>query len=417
MTSPDTLESNDRIKVLFLTSMYYRPAGTYAGMAIHHQAVSLSKVGVDVKVVCPRPRIRWSRRHADEWESAESGELEVDGIGVHYVPFLNIPLAISSGLHATLLYHTVRRTVDRVQQSFPFDLIHSHRLFPTGYVGVKIARRWKVPAVVSAVGSDVHTHPHSHRGIRRRTVSTIAECAEVLAVSRAVAADIQCLSPRSQPVHVTYRGVDAEQFSPGRNVEELRAKLGLPADGIGVCTVGRLVKEKGVIELLAAFEEVVRRHPSVWLAMVGDGPLRRDLSTRAEASGIGQKVFLPGALKHEEVADWINAADIFALASYNEGLPNVVREAMACARPVVATDAGGTAEAVQDGLSGILVPPGHVAPLAAAIERLILSDTLRKEMGAAGRRIVLTKFDWEASATKIRRVYEDVLGLRKDFWS
>ena len=124
---------------------------------------------------------------------------------------------------------------------------------------------------------------------------------------------------------------------------------------------------------------------------------------------LSNKVHLVGRKIPSEIPWWLSAADIFALPTYHEGSPNVVREAMACGLPVVATRVGGVPEVVEDGESGILVDKKDVTSLVEAIRALINSPDMRKKMGKRGREIIEDNFTWNKNAKDLREIYEKVL--------
>lgn len=401
------------MKVLVLSSMYHKPGGTYAGLAIHRQTVQSVREGAEVRVLCPVPRFSrgalldpFGRRNP----LLRVGATRTDGVHITYLPFPNVPIGVLPGVQSLILGGCIRREMTRIRREFPFELIHAHQLFPAGHVATGMAKRFNVPVVVSAVGSDVHTHPRRNQGILRRTRSAISESDEVTAVSRGLAAQVNRLADTRKPVRVIYRGVDTERFSPVPHAAQVRSRLGLPISGLGICTVGRLVRAKGILELLDAFESLAHRFPDSWLSLVGDGPLKRMVEDRIGSGTLSGRVYMARARPQTEVAEWMNAADVFALASHAEGLPNVVLEAMACACPVVATDVGGVSEAVEDGETGILVPKENGPALAEALSRLLTSEGLRRRMGEAGRRRVLSSFSWQRNGAEILRLYGEVLG-------
>ncbi len=404
------------MKVLFFSSMYVKPGQAISGTVIHRQAVELQRRGVEVRVVCPVPRFRrggsgLGGNSKEQRALLRMGTVNLDGVEVTYVPFVNVPLRFSCGLHSRLVRRTAESVVDRIHSEFPFDLIHAHRVFPTGHAGLGLGRRFGVPLIVSAVGSDIHTHPRRLSGVRERARETLQKCAGALSVSRALAEEMRELAGAPLSVRVIYRGVDVDHFAPVDPPVPLvlRRRLGLPEDGVGIAYVGHLGRAKGLGELLEGFRTLATRVPDVWLALVGDGPFREGLSRRVDELGLVGRVIFAGARPHGEVADWVNASDLFVLASYNEGLPNVVLEAMACARPVVATDVGGTGEAVVDGETGILVPPRVVKPLAQALESLVASPSLRLSMGQAGANRVRSRFTWGRVGKELEQAYLDVL--------
>jgi glycosyltransferase involved in cell wall biosynthesis len=196
--------------------------------------------------------------------------------------------------------------------------------------------------------------------------------------------------------HGSSNGVDAEvRFNPSRfsvyQREEVRREFGVPPDCLLVGFVGRLCKDKGVLELLAAWEHVSRRRPRAHLLILGplDGsePI---LSRRLEQlRSSGRATVLT---EFREPDDCYLAMDLMVLPSHREGFPNVVLEASATALPVVTTDAVGCRDAVIDGVTGRVVAVGDVAALVGALEEYIDNPATRSTHGAAGRARVLQEF-------------------------
>jgi glycosyltransferase involved in cell wall biosynthesis len=168
--------------------------------------------------------------------------------------------------------------------------------------------------------------------------------------------------------------------------------------------VGRLAAIKGLAVLLEAIATLRAHRPdlaALRLVLVGDGPERSALEARAAALGLGAVVEFTGYLSQTAVAERLAQADVFVLPSFAEGVPVVLMEALASRTPVVATRVAGVAELVEDGVSGLLIPPGDPAPLADALARLLGDSGLRARMGAAGREIVAAEFDAAREAARL----------------
>jgi glycosyltransferase involved in cell wall biosynthesis len=225
-----------------------------------------------------------------------------------------------------------------------------------------------------------------------------------LTVSQAEAADARRLhiNPRATAIG---NGRDPAVFHPDPSARtRIRAALGVPPDRVVVIAVSRLVRHKGYPELAAAMREA----PAADLWVVGErlaSDRGEDMLHVLQAAGLGPRLRLLGY--REDVAALLAAADIFALPSHFEGLPMSVIEAMLTGLPVVATDISGPREQVVDGETGLLVPPGQVAPLAAALARLIADPVLRAAMGEAGRARACELYD---EARVVARTL-DLLGL------
>lgn len=189
-------------------------------------------------------------------------------------------------------------------------------------------------------------------------------------------------------------------------------EVGDPAAGVGgvarteggpleLLFVGRLDQVKGVLVLFDAVAGLVAQGRDLRLTLVGDGPQRADLERRTSELGIGDRIVFAGYRSQAEVQEHLATADVFVLPSFAEGVPVSLMEAMARAKPVVATNVGGVTELVRDGCNGVVVAPGDAAALAGAIASLDDDPDRRVAMGAEGRATVRADFD---SATEAARL-------------
>jgi glycosyltransferase involved in cell wall biosynthesis len=167
------------------------------------------------------------------------------------------------------------------------------------------------------------------------------------------------------------------------------ASVGLPEEPPHVLYVGRLSAEKGVLELVEAANGLPLR-------VVGDGPLRAQVPSA-------------GFVASDELGSWYERAAVLAAPSRREGYGVAVREAMAWGRPVVASAVGGLLDAVEDGVTGLLVAPGDVGGLRIALERLLVDAELRSRLGAAAREKAQREFSFPAATDALLGVYEEAL--------
>jgi glycosyltransferase involved in cell wall biosynthesis len=206
-------------------------------------------------------------------------------------------------------------------------------------------------------------------------------------------------------------GVDPAAFSPAARSAGMRARLGIADDTFLVLGLGRLVEKKGFRDLVAA----AARLDAVQVAIVGDGDLGAAL--RQEAAAAGVAVQFPGALAREDVPAALAAADVVAVPSVVDaagnvdGLPNVLLEALAAGRPVVASRVAGIPDVVEDGVNGLLVPPNDAAALAGAIRRLQQEPSTRRALGEEARRRAVLDLTWEAAARRFEECYAEAAAL------
>lgn len=281
------------------------------------------------------------------------------------------------------------RAIGDALTRFQPDVVLSYWLYPDAYGAMLAARRAGVPLVAGARGSDIRVRDAISRRLTRRVVRntsrllTVSEDLGRLAVQR-YGAD-------ASRVRVIANGCDASTFHRGDRLAARQA-LGVPPDAELVLYVGRLVAEKGLRELLEAVRQLTVERPRLQLVLVGGGPMQAELDTLVARS---DHTRLAGPLPPAAVAQWMVAADLVTLPSYSEGHPNVLVEALACGRPVVATDVGGIPEVV-DMASGVLVRPRDSADLARG-----LAEALQK------------RWDEEALSSRFsrswRRVAEETL--------
>jgi glycosyltransferase involved in cell wall biosynthesis len=192
-------------------------------------------------------------------------------------------------------------------------------------------------------------------------------------------------------VRLIYNGVDLRPHDEARTEASLRGELHCPRDACVLLSIARRVTDKDHATLLRAFRRVAEQdaRARVWIA--GDGPLQSVLAAQIERLGLKERVTLLGF--RSDVPRLLASADMLAITSVREGLPNVALEAMAARRPVVATAVSGTPELVRDGETGLLVPPGAPDALAHALGALVADPVRRRQMGERGRRRVEQWFE------------------------
>ncbi|MEU3981358.1 glycosyltransferase [Streptomyces sp. NPDC026672] len=298
----------------------------------------------------------------------------------------------------------VRRLVRLIGEVRP-DLVHAHSA-KAGLAG-RLAARGRVPTVFQphawsfeAVGGATAALALNWERWGARWAARVV-CVSEAERTRGVRAGIDARWS------VIPNGVDTERFSPAP-AAGARALLpgGVgPAAPLVVC-VGRLCRQKGQDVLLDAWDAVLHRVPDARLVLVGDGPDRGRLRSRAPRA-----VFFAGAVS--DAVPWYRAADLVALPSRWEGMALAPLEAMACGRPVLVTDVDGARESLPTALAAhCLVPPGAPGPLADAVTGLLLDPALRARLGDRARRHVLSTHDVRHTAGAVADLYRDLLGGR-----
>ncbi|WP_250037501.1 glycosyltransferase [Paractinoplanes maris] len=294
------------------------------------------------------------------------------------------------------------------------DVAHAH-FWMSGLAAVTAGRRCDVPVLQTyhALGSVKRRHQGSADTSPARRIAYERELGR--AVDRVI---VQCQDevhellklgvPRSQMTLVP-SGVNVERFSPGGPA--------VPRDSrrTRILTVARLVERKGVEDLIRALPAV----PRAELVVVGGppegdlahDPYARKLRRLAEACQVDGRVVLAGAVPSHEMAQWYRSADLLAATPWYEPFGLTALEAMACGVPVVATEVGGLADTVVDGITGDLVPPRDPAQLGAALRRLVGDEVRRLSYAAAAVDRALHSYAWPRIADRLAQVYASVAGV------
>ena len=305
------------------------------------------------------------------------------------------------------------------------DLVHSHTWYANG-AGLLAALVHGVPHVVTAHSLEPRRPWKADQlggGYRlsswvERTSYLAADA--VVAVSHGMRTDVLDAYPDLDPakVHVVGNGVDADAYRPIDDPDTVRA-LGVDPDRPYALFVGRITRQKGVMHLLRAAEQLPEEFGLVLCAGAADTPGERQqvadavTAMQARRSGV---VWIEEMLPREKLVPLITGATVFVVPSVYEPLGIVNLEAAACGTAVVASAVGGIPEVVADGTTGLLVPynpddPAAVeAGLAARMAELLAAPDRANAMGAAGRERVLAEFGWPAIAQQTVEVYSEVLG-------
>ncbi|MCK6550019.1 glycosyltransferase [Myxococcota bacterium] len=359
--------SAPRLRVLAVTNLFPNNLDPAWAPFNRLQLAALARhADVEVRAVVPW---RFGRYYGGARTSAGITLREtIDGLPVTHPRYPSLPGVPS--LNALLLAASLfpGLALDRLARRF--DAILAAYAYPDGCAGVMLGALLRLPVIVKCHGSDLNRVPRDAVA-KKQLELWLPRADAVVCVSQRLAERAAALGVRRDHIDVVYNGVDRARFSV-RDRGDARRRLGLPVEQPLVVFVGHLAEHKGVRDLLAAVPILARSAPPTLVAFVGAGPLARDVEEAAERGPFApSRILAVGRVAHDEVADWITAADVLCLPSWDEGLPNVVREAHVSGRPVVATSVGGIPEIVHRPELGRLVPPRDPEALAAAIADLV----------------------------------------------
>ena len=383
------------MRALFLTHSYPRSEGDAPGSFVLRLAQALRGEGVDVGVVAP----------------AAAGLPDHDTLGgievrrFRYAPRRLETLAYGGNMAEQVkaswqarfalvgfLGAEFRCAAAWAREQRP-DVVHAHWWFPNGLAGTWVSRLTHRPLITTMHGTDVRL-ARSVSVARPGFRHVLRSSAAVTAVSRWLATEANAIVAAPE-VQVAPMPVATDVFSPGGARERDR-----------ILFVGRLTKQKRVDDLLRALA-VTRSRAS--LDVVGDGDEREVLRVLAGELGLGDRVRWHGVQSPRALADFYRSAGAVVVPSIDEGLGLVAVEAQLCEAPVIASDSGGLPDVVQHERTGLLVPPGDPAALAAAIDRVLGSPEEARTLGGAGRLHALATFAPESVARRYADIYRNAI--------
>jgi glycosyltransferase involved in cell wall biosynthesis len=388
--------NNRPLRVLAVTRLYPNSADPLAAAFNRQQFAALSKL-CDLEILAVIPWFPGARLFA-RWSAAGRlagvprrecvGQQWVAHPRVLYVPRFGHALAPALYTASLLPWISGRRgSVDVVLGSWAF---------PDGAATVSLASILGVPSVVKVHGSDLNVLADLPP-VQQALEDALPRADRVVAVSRALAERARALGVSVGRIAIVPNGVDRELFYPQER-EAVRQSLGLGAYATRplILYVGRLEPAKGTVELLTAFRRLAGVRPEPVLALVGAGS--EAARCREAAQALPGRLLLPGSMPLVEVARWMAACDLLVLPSWNEGTPNVLLEALASGRRVVATRVGGIPDVITSPTLGELVPPRDDGALCDALLRAIDQPVDPAQVAAAA------PAGWDTSAAQLHEV-------------
>jgi glycosyltransferase involved in cell wall biosynthesis len=315
------------------------------------------------------------------------------GVDVSYHDYPAIPL-ISRPFNGRMAARSLLPHV----RAFRPDLIFSIFLYPDGYAGLQIAKKLSVPVVAMGIGSDVHSIGDRLSAAYTRTV--LRQSDFLVTVSDDLRQKALAMGASPERSHAVVNGCDLSVFHV-RDRAEARAELGIDSTAQMVLYVGRMDLRKGLRELVEATAKLHDSRPNLHVYMVGEGPDRPQVAQAIEAAGVFGYLHLMPPCRPDDVPHWMAAADVVTLPSYMEGCPNVVLEALACGRPVVATRVGGIPEIMSDAC-GRLIPPRDAAALSQALDEVLATSWDGPAISAHWSR------SWDTVASELLSIFESV---------
>ena len=365
----------DGPRLIVFSSLFPNSVQPHAGLFIRERMFRVGR-HLPLTVVSPRPWFPGQsliRRLRPGYRPQPARLEKQDGIEVRFPHFLALP-GLLRQLDGAMMALACLPTVWRLKRQ-GYNLIDAHFAYPDGYAATLLGRWLSLPTSITLRGTEV---PHSRNpALRARVARALARATRVFSVSDSLRQLAISLGLPAEKGRVIGNGIDLERFHPVPRAAA-RGRFGLADEARVLISVGALVERKGFHRVIECLPELLKDEPNLHYLIVGganpEGDLLPELRAQVAAAGLEARVHFLGALPPEELKWPLSAADVFVLATRNEGWANVFLEAMACGLPVVATDVGGNREVVCRPELGTIVPFGNKAALTEA-----LRDALKRE--------------------------------------
>lgn len=380
-----------QVRNLLMVNYEYPPLGGGGGVFTRHLAEELAReLAVTVLTTHSRGMPRDERRN---------------GIRIVRMPVVHPRAQATASLGSLLAFFPVslRRGL-RLLGEDRFDLVHSLFAVPSACSGYLIARRGRLPHVLSLLGGDVYDptkwlSPHRTPLLFHTVKALMTHSDRVVAMSNEIRSRAINLYGIDREIDLVPHGIPIPSYTPCS-----RSVFGFAEEDVVLLTIGRLISRKGLRNLL----QVVARldAPNVKLAIIGDGPLRETLGDAVRAAGIGDRVRLFGYLSDEAKWQLLRFADVYVSTAVHEGFGIVFLEAMEAGLPIVTYDEGGQVDFLEEGITAFLVPLGNTEAFTDSLRRLIRDPALRRRMGEQGKRAVV-EYHIDRCAARFRRIYDE----------
>ena len=393
----------DRLHIASVCRTLPNPGDPSGGIFVLNRVAAMA-ARADVRVIQPLPYFP-ALRGLPPW-GRRPGRLQ-GGLEIEHAPMFYIPGVLKT-LDPAWLRRAIGGRLRRIHAARPLDLIDAHFGYPEGAACVTLGARLGIPAFVTVRGFE--TEYVRTAGVGPRMIEALRVATGIVAVSHSMARLMSEIGVDPSRVRVVHNAIDGATYSWDEPAAA-RRRLEIAPAGPLVVSVGHLIARKRHHVLLDAFGRLATRFPAAELVIIGDDSFEpvyaRALRQQAERSGLGDRVRFAGNLPPARVAEWLRAADLFALATAREGCCNAVLEALAVGAPVVTTPVGDNAHFVSPGRNGALAPVDDAAALADAVSRALeRADWDRQEIAA---RLAEQVGDWSRVAARVLEFFAERL--------
>ncbi len=372
------------MNILFIIRYFYPFVGGTEKQALA-LASCLVKKGVNVKIITSRFEKKWPKHEIMD-------EVEVVRL---FSPRIKI-------FGALLFLFCLAVYLIKYRKNF--SLIHTFQIGYTSSLSILLANLLRKPSVIklacSGCGGDIQRARKTLYG--KIFLFMAKKASSIITLSSTIERELIEEKIDPSKTKLIHNGVDLERFKEIEGKSQLRKKLGIP-DKKSIIYTGRLVYQKGIDVLIQSFSKL-NGETDCQLIIIGDGPERQNIVRLIDHYQLSKSVIL--IEEAEDIASYLNTADVFVLSSRFEGLSNSLLEAMACGLPVISTRVGGSIDIIEGGVDGLLVDVDNEEQLSQAISKVLSNFSLATSLGENARKTIETSYDLNKVTDKYLELYK-----------
>lgn len=423
-------------RVLWISDYFPRPHDTTTGTWALESILAIQRQGTEVVVLSPTPWIprllAWNSRLAG-W-AAVPGEANIKGVPAFYPKCPHYPHRLVTQhfynffpfFDSSFIWPWCEKTVSEILTRYPFQAVHANFIFPGGFLGCEIKKKYGMPLVVHERSLTRLTAARGHRERSKIYGRVIREADAVITINHQMAKMIEATAGNGTAVNVIR---DGGTSGPVRTPEDGEEHIKVIVSGgyapsttdfiearperyggfkVILC-VGSFIKRKGQEYLVRAVEKIKKEIPRFKCLLIGCGENYKRIQDLVRELDLENEMELWGQRPHEEVLWTMSWCDVFALPSWNEPQGTVYGEAMSFAKPIIACRGEGISEILEDHVHGILVPPKDVESLAQALKTLLNDAQLASRLGKEAAVLAGEKLNYDTIASEITQLYRRIL--------
>jgi glycosyltransferase involved in cell wall biosynthesis len=410
------LKMNIIKRALWISDYFPRPHDMTQGVWALESIYAIKRKGIDVVVLSPTPWIPFLlsfNRGLRNWNKTPE-KFEINSLKIFYpkcfhyphrfiIKYLYNPLPY---FESSFLMNRVKPVIKLLMENYPFQIVHTNFVFPSGFIGLSIKNEFKIPLIVHERSVNRLSNACKYK-LRSKLYSKIVNEADaVISPNKKMAATIESFLENGKKVNVIRDPGNPASIKDISSI--IQPKPEKYKNKKIILSVGSLIERKGHEFLIKAVGLLKNEISDIKCFIIGNGVKKNFLKNLIRELNLDQCIELLGKHPHEEVLKMMSWCDIFVLPSWDEAGGTVYGEAMSFSKPIIGCRDEGISELIEDGIHGILIDKRDEKSLAEGLKKLLLDEELSKSIGCAARNLVEKEFNYDFTAAKITELYSQV---------